>query len=169
VPFLWRPAPSANIAPAEIPEPVGHIDLAPTFCAIAGLPVPEWMQGAPLPQAPGSGREQVLTTWDSQFSKVGMHLATIHRGGVTCTVYSPSTRGVGGRFPILWPLWNRGGEIPRYDGTEGELYDLREDPLERVNLWSDPARRALRDELAAALRAGLPPPRVAPLPVSAPT
>ncbi len=169
VPFLWRPAPSANIAPAEIPEPVGHIDLAPTFCAIAGLPVPEWMQGAPLPHAPGSGREQVLTTWDSQFAKVGMHLATIHRDGVTCTVYSPSTRGVGGRFPILWPLWNRGAEVPRYDGTEGELYDLREDPLERVNLWSDPSRRALRDELAAALRATLPPARAVPLPVSAPT
>ena len=36
--------------------------------SIAGVPVPEWMQGAPLPTAPGSGRERVITEWDSQFA-----------------------------------------------------------------------------------------------------
>ena len=28
VPLIWRPAPSAQIAPADIPEPVGLVDLA---------------------------------------------------------------------------------------------------------------------------------------------
>ena len=37
VPLIWRPAPSAAIAPAVIDEPVGLVDLAPTFCAIAGI------------------------------------------------------------------------------------------------------------------------------------
>jgi hypothetical protein len=34
-----------------------------------------------------------------------------------------------------------------HDGTEGELYDLANDPLMHVNLWDDPTRRSLRDEL----------------------
>ena len=38
VPLIWRPAPSAKMSAAEITEPVGHLDLAPTFCAIAGVP-----------------------------------------------------------------------------------------------------------------------------------
>src|SRR5262249_12835561 len=54
IPLIWRPAPSAGIAPADIPEPVGQLDLAPTFCQIAGVRAAEWMQGAPLPAAPGS-------------------------------------------------------------------------------------------------------------------
>ena len=37
LPFIWRPAPSAGIAPAEVEDPVGQVDLAPTFCAIAGI------------------------------------------------------------------------------------------------------------------------------------
>ena len=37
VPLIWRPAPSAAVAPAVIDEPVGLVDLAPTFCAIAGI------------------------------------------------------------------------------------------------------------------------------------
>ncbi len=69
VPLVWRPAPAAGVAPAVVPEPVGLLDLAPTFCAIAGLAVPEWMQGKPLPTAPGSGRERVLTEWDSQVAR----------------------------------------------------------------------------------------------------
>ena len=49
VPLIWRPAPSAKLSAAEISEPVGHLDLAPTFCAIAGVPIPDWMQGSALP------------------------------------------------------------------------------------------------------------------------
>jgi hypothetical protein len=44
-----------------------------------------------------------------------------------------------------------------HDGTEGELYDLLDDPLQRVNRWDDPSHRAVRDDLVADLRAGEPP------------
>ena len=71
LPMIWRPAPSAKVAPSEIAEPVGQLDLAPTFCEIAGVPVPDWMEGKPLPIAPGSGRERVITEWDSQFAQSG--------------------------------------------------------------------------------------------------
>ena len=37
VPLIWRPAPNANIGAKELETPVGHINLAPTFCDIAGV------------------------------------------------------------------------------------------------------------------------------------
>ncbi len=168
VPLVWRPAPVAAVAAARVPEPVGTIDLAPTFCSIAGLDVPDQMEGAPLPTAPGSGRVRVLTTWDSQFANVGMHLRTIHRDAMTATRYDPSTTDVGGRFRLQWALWSRGCSVPRYEGTEGELYDHDEDPLQRTNLWDDPARRGQRDELLADLDEHLPPERSPRLPVRSP-
>jgi hypothetical protein len=147
LPFLWRPAPSAKIAPAVVTDPVGQLDLAPTFCAAAGVPIPDWMQGAPLPTTNGSGRERVLTEWDSQFGHIDMHLRTIYRDGFVCTVYE---RG------------------KTYAGTEGELYDLREDPRQWVNLWDDAGRRTLRTDLVADLYDHLPPAREPRLAVEAP-
>jgi arylsulfatase A-like enzyme len=169
VPLIWRPAARAGVAPVTIDEPVGIVDLAPTFCAIAGLDPPGFMEGSPLPVAPGSGRERVLTTFDSQFAPVGMHLRTIYRDGWLCTVYEPSTSDLGGRFPLYWAVWGRGSQIPRYDGTEGELYDVRSDPHQWENRWDDPACRRWRDELRADLAAHLPAARTPPLRVAAPT
>lgn len=140
VPFLWRPAPNAALAPAVVDAPVGHLDLAPTFCAIANVAIPEWMQGRALPadaaDATRQKRERVLTEWDSESDEMSVHLRTIHRDGFTCTVVEKSRT---------------------FDGTEGELYDHREDPRQWRNLWNDPARRSLRDDLVADLRDSLPP------------
>lgn len=60
------------------------------------------MEGRPLPTGiPGEPRrERVLTTFDSQFAAVGMHLRTIYRDGFVCTSYLASTNDEGGRFPI---------------------------------------------------------------------
>lgn len=168
IPLLWRPAPSAGIEPAEVPEPVGHVDLAPTFCEIAGIDVPATMEGSSLPTRPGSSRRAVITTFDSQFAPVGMHLRTIFADDMLCTVYEPSTLDQGGRFPLYWSVWGRGTTVPRYDGSEGELYDLREDPLQRTSRFDDPALRTRRDALIEELRVLLPP-LARRLPVSAPT
>ncbi len=168
VPLVWRPAPCAGVAPAAIKEPVGLVDLAPTFCAIAGLPPPSWMEGSPLPVAHGSGRERVLTTFDSNFAPVGMHLRTIYRDGWICTSYERSDRR-GGDFPLLWSVWGRGSQVPRFDGSEGELYKVDDDPHQWENRWEDPGTRRWRDELCADLRAHLPAERVPALPFGAPT
>jgi arylsulfatase A-like enzyme len=134
LPLIWRPAPSSGATPAAVTRPVGLVDLAPTFCAIAGLPVPDWMEGRPLPvdDADADRRrfERVLTEWDSVLFGVGVHLRTITRDGWVCTTYQPGTV---------------------HDGTEGELYDLADDPLQRVNRWDDPACAAQRDDLLADL------------------
>jgi arylsulfatase A-like enzyme len=169
IPLLWRPAPQEQIAPRACEEPVGHVDLAPTFCAIAGVDVPGWMQGSPLPPAGEATRDHIVTTFDSQFANVGMHLRTIYRDGCICTAYARTDPRGGGRFPFYWSIWGRTSVIPDYTGSEGELYDVRDDPHQWHNLWDDPARRALREEMLEALRAHMPPAREEPLPVRAPT
>jgi len=169
IPLIWAPAADAGGAAAVVAEPVGHQDLAPTFCVIAGLPVPTWMDGRPLPVQSGSDRERVITTFDSQFSAVGMHLRTITKQGVVCTAYEPTDPQGGGRFPLYWSLWGRGTQVPHYDGTEGELYDLREDPAQRHNRWADAGQRKRRDALVEELYEHLPPLRSPALKVTAPT
>jgi arylsulfatase A-like enzyme len=168
VPLIWRPAPSAGVAAAVIEEPVGHVDLASTFAAIAGVEAPPGSEGSPLPTAAGSDRQRVLTTFDSQFAAVGMHLRTIYRDGWLCTAYDPTTRDRGGRFPLYGAVWLHGSEIPLHDGTEGELYDCSADPHQLENRWDDPSLRKLRAELVDDLRTHLPPERGT-LPFDAPT
>ena len=134
LPLIWRPAPSAGATPSTVTRPVGLVDLAPTFCRIAGLPSAEWMEGTALPvsdaDADARGHERVLTEWDSELFGVGVHLRTITRDGWVCTTYQPGTV---------------------HDGSEGELYSLTDDPVQQVNRWDDPACAALRSDLLADL------------------
>jgi arylsulfatase A-like enzyme len=135
LPLVWRPAPAAGVGPAVVQRPVGLVDLAPTFCAIAGLDVPGFMEGRPLPpddaDAEARGFERVLTEWDSELFGVDVHLRTITRDRWVCTAYAQ-------------------GSV--HDGSEGELYDLVDDPRQWHNRWDDPALRATRDDLVADLR-----------------
>jgi arylsulfatase A-like enzyme len=151
LPLVWRPAPSAAIEPAVVRTPVGLIALAPTFADIAGVTPPEWMHGRPLPvddtDARARGFERVLTEWDSELFGVGVHLRTITRDRWVCTAYRP-------------------GYV--HDGTEGELYDLVDDPLQQRNLWDDPDHAALRSDLVADLWDHQPPTRTPRLDVEAP-
>lgn len=139
LPLIWRPAPSAAVPPATVDAPVGHVALAATFSHIAGLPRPAYCQSERLPlhdgEAGGLGHERVLTEWDSVLFGKEVRLRTIHRDGWVATTCLAGTV---------------------HDGTEGELYDLDADPLQRVNLWNDPAHRTRRDELIADLRDHLP-------------
>jgi len=134
LPLIWRPAPSTDTLPSVVTRPVGLVDLAPTFCAIAGVAQPEWMEGSRLPvddvDADDRGFERVLTEWDSELFGTDVHLRTIMRDHWVCSTYLPGTS---------------------HDGTEGELYDLDDDPLQRANRWEDPALRSIRDDLVADL------------------
>jgi arylsulfatase A-like enzyme len=142
LPLIWRPAPSSGVTPASVARPVGHVDLAPTFCAIAGLPAPDWMEGKALPvsdhDADSRGFERVLTEWDSVLFGVAVHLRTITRDGWVCSTYQPGYS---------------------HDGTEGELYNLTDDPLQQVNRWNDPSLAALQSDLIADLWDHQPPMR----------
>ena len=140
LPLIWRPAPSAKIAPQVVDNPVGLVSLAATFADIAGLERPEYVEAARLPvssdDANTLGHEQTLTEWDSvMFGKI-VSQRTILRDGWVCSVYGKGTM---------------------HDGTEGELYNLQNDPLQRENLFDAPAHKATRDDLIAALWASQPP------------
>jgi arylsulfatase A-like enzyme len=167
LPFIWRPAPSAGIAPAAVNDPVGQVDLAPTFCAIAGIEPAEWMQGHALPTGDGEAdRERMLCEWDSQIPGYGMHLRSIYRDGWLCTVYEPSTAGQPNGLeegwgdgvltpcPVVYQETGTGpGGVPM---ATGELYNVAEDPHQWDNKWDDAAVRARRDDLVADLYDSLP-------------
>lgn len=170
VPLVWRPAPSAGVHPGSSDALVGHVDLAATFCAIAGVAPASEMQGQPLPTSLGArGHDALVVSWDSQFAQAGMHLRTLIHENTIFTEYLPSTRDAGRDFGLVWRLWSGGKPVPRYDGTEGELYDRADDPWQWQNRFDDPAYRDRREALRAYLRESLPPVRAEPLPVAAPT
>jgi arylsulfatase A-like enzyme len=136
LPLIWRPAPCAATAPSVVAEPVGLVNLAPTFLSIAGVPVPEWMEATSLPatddEATQRGFDAAITEWDSALFGIDVHLRTVVADGWLLTRCDAGTL---------------------HDGTEGELYDLGSDPLQRANRFDDPAvadvRRDLLDRLAA--------------------
>jgi arylsulfatase A-like enzyme len=148
LPLIWRPAPSTRPAPHVVGDPVGLVDLAPSFLEAAGVGPPEWMQGMSLPVRDGErAGAGVLTEWDSELFGVGVHLRTITKDQNVCTACLPGTV---------------------HDGSEGELYDLGEDPLQRHNLWDDPARASLKSDLLAELWDAQPPPHRPRLELEAP-
>ncbi|HEY2428625.1 MAG TPA: hypothetical protein VGI06_06825, partial [Acidimicrobiales bacterium] len=109
--------------------------------------VPSWVQGTALPVAADPSRERVITEWDSQFPSEGLHLRSMFRDGWLVTAYEEG-----------------GG----YDGTEGELYDLGDDPHQWTNRWADQGCASLRSDLVADLYDHLPPERDPKLAVEAP-
>jgi arylsulfatase A-like enzyme len=139
LPLIWRPAPSSNIEPARVSAPVGLVSIAATFAHIAGLEQPSYVEAPRLPHTDNDattlGHERVLTEWDSVlFGKI-VHLRTICRDNWVCTAALPGTMNEAG---------------------EGELYDLTHDPLQHVNLWSDPKSKAMRESLLADMWDNLP-------------
>jgi arylsulfatase A-like enzyme len=168
LPFIWRPAPSANVAPATVQQPVEQVDLASTFAAIAGVEPAPWMQGKALPVRDDGTRQRALCEWDSQFPGYGFHFRSIYRDGFMLTRYEPSTSGQPNGLEDFWPQFASTTTRIRYDGTEGELYDLKNDPLQWNNLWDDLKHRTLKSDLIADLYDSLPPERSPKLKVEAP-
>ncbi|HAJ30259.1 MAG TPA: sulfatase [Gammaproteobacteria bacterium] len=143
LPMIWQPAKNANLTPATIQAPVGHVDLAKTFCQIAGIAPPDYCEGASMPttndEANAQDRQFQLTEWDSEHGPIDMHLKSLcHKDGWLITCYEPSHL---------------------YDGSEGELYNLTDDPDQIANLWDHPKHRETQQELKNLLYESLPEPR----------
>lgn len=95
-------------------ELVESVDLFPTLCESAGLPIPELLDGCsllPVSEGDASGKEQVCSEWD--FPASGMK-----------SVFSIRTRT---HRLVFYP------ELT----TDGELYDHRVDPEEIHNRYKD--------------------------------
>jgi len=100
------------------------VDLAPTFLAYTDLPVPRWMTGL-----------NMRTNWET----VGQEAPRRH---VICeNHHNPTT------FHCE-TLINDRYKITAYrDADYGELFDLKADPAELINLWDAPAAAALKQSL----------------------
>ena len=132
------------------------LDMTPTVLELAGLEVPEYIQGRSLlPILKGEATPD------------------FHRESVRCeyfdAIYLDKTRSaVGPQGTVFAPVRGRGGPQRYPDGVGtfatmfrtdrhklviyhghnlGELYDLEEDPWEFDNLWDDPAHERIKNEL----------------------
>ena len=113
----------------RVHSPVSLVDVFPTILELAGVEPPEGTQGRPLvsrrrhntPLLAGDAEGEILVEDDAD--ALGLRLRTLITERYRLTMYA--------------------GE------SYGELYDLRDDPGERVNLWND--NRRLRDELRLTL------------------
>jgi arylsulfatase A-like enzyme len=126
VPLIAR---GPGIKPGTTPDPfVANIDLAPTFLDLAGLPIPDFMQGRSLaPLLRGERPEDWRkTVYYRYYHDPGHHNTRAHYGVRTAT-------------HKLIHYWKQ---------DAWELFDLVNDPAEQHNLLFDPAE-ASRPEVAA--------------------
>jgi arylsulfatase A-like enzyme len=135
LPLIWRPAPSRAVESAVVRAPVSLVSLAATFLDVAGVEAPSWVEGAALPtsdeEASARSFDATFTEWDSVLFGVSVHVRSVVTSDYLYSEYRAGTM---------------------HDGTEGELYDLADDPLQRVNRFEDPALAHVRTMLAERLR-----------------
>lgn len=130
VPFIWS-APQAHVPQGQVREDICEVlDTGRTMLALAGLAdkTPEQFRGRNLFDA-SAAPEAVFGQINYQTMRVAMRTQR-YRLDVT---FSEQGRHVG------------------RENYDGNLFDLQADPLERVNLYNDPAHAALRDNLLTQL------------------
>jgi len=134
LPLIWRPSRSSMPEPSVVRAPVSLVSLAATFLAIAGRPAPAWVEGAALPidddDAHARSFTSTVTEWDSSLFGIDVHVRSVLTSDHLYTEYRAGTM---------------------HDGSEGELYVLGDDPLQRTNRFDDPALAAVRATLAERL------------------
>jgi arylsulfatase A-like enzyme len=121
-----------------------NIDFAPTFLDLAGVPVPDDMQGTSFrPLLRGQTPEGWQT---SLYYRYWMHMAhhsvQAHYGVRTL------------RYKLIYYYGDpcgQEGALDRPTEPEWELFDLEEDPCELNNVYADPAHAEVVAELTAEL------------------
>jgi arylsulfatase A-like enzyme len=164
-PPKWR-----HLAPAapgsRIKAPVHFIDFAPTVLSLAGVKIPEYMQGrafaGPAMAAPNEfvfcARDRMDERYDMQRSVVGSRWLYIHNYRPDLPYVQPLNYMFQARGYQSWARVAREGKLTpataMFWGTKPteELYDMLADPDSVHNLATDPARRDVLDNMRAALQ-----------------
>jgi arylsulfatase A-like enzyme len=113
------------------PRPAELVDVLPTLMQVAGLDVPPCLPGRSLLDPPCR---------EGQFCEM-------HGRGYESRQAAPTWmwRSGGWKLILHQPGWL--ADAAASDTMQGELYDLRADPLELQNLYNDPAHLATRERL----------------------
>jgi len=137
-----------TIRPGVYSELVESVDVLPTLLELCGLPVPEHVQGrsfAPLI----AGDRTSYRPRDAVFAENVM--PEVITNGDEGYFFEPGKGIAGVRHPDAKMIRTRRWKLNYYVGHGGELYDLRNDPGERNNLYDDPAAQPIVHELKSRL------------------
>jgi len=164
-PPKWR-----HLAPAapgsRIKEPVSFVDFAPTVLSLAGVKIPDYMQGrAFLGAAKAASNEFVFLTRDRMDERYDMIRSVADTRWLYIHNYRPDVSYV---QPLEYMFQARGYQSWAQMAREGkltpataqfwgekpteELYDSLADPDSVKNLAGDPAHRATLERMRAALK-----------------
>jgi arylsulfatase A-like enzyme len=136
----------AVVAPGSVCDDIAlNVDFAPTFLELAGIDVPETMQGTSL--APLLAGERPDGWQESMYYRYWMHDDGIHRVPAHYGVRTRTHKLIGYYNDPLGQVGARGPASP----PEWELFDLVADPHELHNVIADPAYRQVALELRAEL------------------
>lgn len=131
MPFLVRYP--REIRPGSINNDiVCNVDFAPTFCDLAGLIAPSYMQGI-------SCRSLLRGITPDNWPQIAFHRYWMHNDSVHQAYAHYGIRDQ--RYKIIyWYNQDLGIEGANPGGTEPEweLFDCQEDPLELLNVYNDP-------------------------------
>ncbi len=127
VPLIWS-WPGHFTAGIQSDALVGLLDVAPTLMEVAGLPIPDRMQGRSLllilmgEAPPDHHRDFVRCEYYNAIDEPHESFATMYRDR-------------------RWKL------VVYHDLGLGELYDMEQDPDEFVSRWDDPAHQPIKTDL----------------------
>ena len=129
-------------AGAKTTSPVNTVDIYPTLCELAGLPIPEQpLSNTVTTGRPLRGRSLVPVLENPVASVNGGAINQFNNGGAFGYSYRTD------RYRLIEWVNNSNNVLAR------DLYDYRNDPLERVNVAADPGYAGIVYELSVSMRA----------------
>ena len=171
VPLIIRfPKKWQHLAPAapgaRIKEPVAFIDFVPTVLSLAGVKIPDYMQGRAFAgPAKATPNETIFITRDRMDERYDMMRMVSDGQFIYIRNFRPDVPYVQpleymfkARGYQSWARLAREGKLTpataQFWGTKPseELYEMASDPDSVKNLVADPAHKATLDKLRAALR-----------------
>ena len=163
-PPKWR-----HLAPAapgsRLTQPVCFVDFAPTVLSLAGVPIPDYMEGRAFAGPKARTNEFVFCTRDRMDERYDMMRSVMDRRWLYIRNFRPDLAYV---QPLEYMFRARGYQSWAKAAREGkltpataqfwgqkppeELYDMQNDSDSIKNLAGDPACRETLDRLRAALK-----------------